>query len=167
MDNKISMKDEAIFYISPLLCWLVLIYLQVHWGVLKSVLTPLVAILSIFSSMLFSFQVMICDQIFKVAEIRETRTDRDSELIPIICELLKDTYVNISYCILIALCALLLALVASIDYLQHPFKILLLSTTIALFLHFVLFLLMIIKRSQKLIGKITSLRIDAYRRESS
>lgn len=154
--NNISWIDIFFFYITTLIFFLFFCIIFYLYGAPTSILTPLVAILSIFASMLFSFQVMICDQIFKITDIKNFKTDRDKDYVLPICYLLKDTYINISYCIIIALCALILTLISSISC-----SIIILSAVLALFEHFLIFLLMIIKRSQILIDEIARLRINS------
>lgn len=152
--KELSIGDIALFFVLPLVVGVIAVF--IHGSLGNTEVTVLVTAFSIFTALLFNLLVMIFDLISR-------SEDSGSVTISVLKrELLRQTYNNIAFCILVAIAAIALLLLYLLDS-KLSFTVEQLAHFISFFVYyltalFLLTLLMILKRVHSLISR--ELRTD-------
>lgn len=147
--GRVSAIDIAVFYGAPLVL-AVLVYLD-HFEFSGDVFSQSIAVFSIFSALLFSVQVAL----FGIYTKKREEADEFSEAfskkrLDARRELVRETNANISYLIVLSLLSVTVFLFAFSIKIFDRYEP---AIAVFLYLHFVLTLLMIIKRVHALFDK--------------
>lgn len=155
--DKYSIEDFVLFFLFPFIISAILIC--VHSKLTDTFINLLVVSLSIFAALLFNLLILLYDIIKK--EQPKDKEEGQKENIKLKMIFLKQIYANISFCIFIAMIAIILLIVSSVNitntqsFSLNATKI---GDVLAFFIYallflFILTLLMVLKRVHILLSK--------------
>lgn len=146
--NKLNISEILFFFIFPLILSLLLTWKKIlSSGDMSSVITAF----SIFAGLLFNLLVLTLDMVRKIKNGRMEEQDASSQNIKE--QLIKETYTNISFCIMLSLALLCLSFFFVIGITNYYIKIILSIFIYWLVTTFILTLLMVLKRIYTLLSE--------------
>lgn len=147
--NKCSVTDIAFFYGIPAIVAVFLLYLGYHLN--DNIIGVLLAAFSILTGFLFNLLVFLVNMVEKTYEVSQGKYDSNKlskhEVKKV---LLKETYYNISYCVLMGLVLTAVLVVGLVEcrWVNVPMSFL----VYYIITHFMLTLLMVLKRFNSLLS---------------